>query len=75
MIDLDLALGEQLLDISIRKTEPQVPAHREDNHLGWEPEALERRRRYLGALARAVVIIAHSRPDGERVRIRVPRAY
>lgn len=34
-------LGQQLLDIAVGETEPQVPAHGQDNHFGWEPEALE----------------------------------
>jgi hypothetical protein len=45
VIDLDPMLGQQLLDVPIRQAEPQIPAHREDNHLRREPEPLERRAR------------------------------
>ena len=42
VIDLDAALGEELLEIAVRQPEPQVPAHRQHDHLGREPEASER---------------------------------
>jgi hypothetical protein len=45
MVDLDAAFGEQLLDVAVRQRETQVPAHREDDHLGWEAEASEGRSR------------------------------
>jgi hypothetical protein len=32
VVDLDAALGEQLLDVAVRQREAQVPAHREDDH-------------------------------------------
>jgi hypothetical protein len=43
MVDVDAALGEQLLHIPERQAEPQVPAHRQHDHLGWEAETDERR--------------------------------
>jgi hypothetical protein len=45
VVDLDAALGEQFLDISVGQAEAEVPPHRQDDHLGWEPEAGERGRR------------------------------
>ncbi len=38
MVDLDAALGEQLLEVAMRQAEPQVPAHCNDDRLGWEAE-------------------------------------
>src|SRR5712691_7170178 len=45
VIDLDPTLGEEFLDIAIGEPEPKIPAHREDDDLRREPEALERRTR------------------------------
>jgi hypothetical protein len=44
MIDLEPTI-RQLFDVAVGEPEPQIPAHREDDDLGWEPEALERRAR------------------------------
>ena len=41
VIDLDPALGEQLLDIAVRQAEAQVPADRQHDHVGWKAEAGE----------------------------------
>ncbi len=43
VVDLDTALGEQLLEIPIRQAMPQVPPHGYQDDLGWEPESGERR--------------------------------
>jgi hypothetical protein len=43
VVDLDTAFGEGLLDVAVGQTEAQVPAHRNDDHVGWEAEAGERR--------------------------------
>jgi len=40
---LDSAFDEELLEIALGQAEPQVPAHRQENHLGREPEPSERR--------------------------------
>ena len=40
--DLDPALGHQLFDIADAQREPEIPAHRPDDHRRWEPVALER---------------------------------
>ncbi len=37
VIDLDAALGEQLLDVALGQAVAQVPAHRNRDHLTWEP--------------------------------------
>jgi hypothetical protein len=39
--DLDTPLGEQLLDISVRQPEAQVPADRQHDDIGREAEAGE----------------------------------
>ncbi len=52
VVDLDAALGEQLLDVAVRQTEAQIPADRQDDHVGWEAEAGEGRPRN-GSRARA----------------------
>jgi len=41
VVDLDAALGEQLLDVAIGQPEAQVPADRQHDHVGWEAEAGE----------------------------------
>ncbi len=47
VVDLDAALGEELSDVPVRKTEPQGPAHRQRDHFRREsvPEKTE-----LGAM-------------------------
>jgi hypothetical protein len=40
---LDAALGQQLLHIPVGQPEPQIPAHRQHDHLGREPVTGERR--------------------------------
>jgi hypothetical protein len=42
VIDLDAALGQQLLHIPIGLPVPQVPANGDRDHLGWEPIPGER---------------------------------
>ena len=37
VIDLDAAFGEKLLEVSVGKAEPQVPADRQGDDLGREP--------------------------------------
>ena len=43
VVDLDTALGQQLLHIAVKQAVAQVPADRHCDHLGWEPEPGERR--------------------------------
>jgi hypothetical protein len=38
VVHLDAAPGQQLLDVAVGQAEPQVPAHRDDDHVGWEAE-------------------------------------
>jgi hypothetical protein len=52
MLDLDTAFEQQFLDIAVGEVVAQVPADRDDDHLGWEAEPGERRRhrqRYAAA--------------------------
>ncbi len=37
VIDLDAAFGQELLDVSVGKTKPQVPADCQGDDLGREP--------------------------------------
>ncbi len=37
VVDLDPTLGQQLLDVSIGESEPQVPADCQGDDFGWEP--------------------------------------
>jgi hypothetical protein len=39
--DLDTPFGEQLLDVTVGQPEAQVPADRQNDHVGWEAEAGE----------------------------------
>jgi hypothetical protein len=43
MIHVDAALGQQLLHIPVGQPEPQIPAHRQHDHLRRKPEAGKRR--------------------------------
>jgi Family of unknown function (DUF5999) len=44
VINLDAALGQQLLHVAIAEPVAQIPAHRDRDHLGREPERGERDR-------------------------------
>jgi hypothetical protein len=37
VVDLNPALGQEFLEVPIRKAVPKVPAHGEQDDLGWEP--------------------------------------
>jgi hypothetical protein len=39
MVDLDAALGEQLLDVAVGQPKAQVPAERQDDDVGREAKA------------------------------------
>jgi hypothetical protein len=45
VLDLDATLGEQRFDVAVRQAEAQVPADRQDDHVGREAEAGEGRLR------------------------------
>jgi hypothetical protein len=45
VVDLDTALGEQLLDVAVGQPEAQVPADSDDDDVGRKPEAGEGRAR------------------------------
>jgi hypothetical protein len=42
VIDVAAALGEELLEVSVRQAKSEIPTHRQHDHLGREPEAHER---------------------------------
>jgi hypothetical protein len=41
VIDLDPAFAQDLLQVAVGQTEAQIPAHRQQDHLSWEPVAGE----------------------------------
>jgi hypothetical protein len=43
VVDLDTTLNQEFLDVAVGQVVAQVPAHRDDDRLGWEPEPDERR--------------------------------
>jgi hypothetical protein len=45
VIDLNTTLDQQFLNVAVGQVEPQVPADRDDDHLGREPESSKRRLR------------------------------
>jgi hypothetical protein len=45
VIDLNTALDQQFLNVAIGQIEPQIPAHRDDDHFGRETEPDECRLR------------------------------
>jgi hypothetical protein len=82
VIDIDAALGEEIFEIAIRQTEPEIPADRQHDHLRREPEPRERRklldwrcgptatphRRTLADHRRSVnATVPSTPPTGERV--------
>ena len=53
VINLDASLGQQFLEIAVRQSVPQVPADRQDDDLGREPEPRERRPTQIDRLTEA----------------------
>jgi hypothetical protein len=41
VIDLDAAFSEQFFDVAVRQAVAEVPAHRQQDHVGREPETSE----------------------------------
>ena len=39
VVDLHAAFGEQFLDVAVGEAETEVPADRQDDHVGWEAES------------------------------------
>ena len=66
VIDLDPTLSEKLLEISVGQAEPQIPAHRQQDHLGREPVASEGRRLHFqnGTESMALHPASLTAPDG-----------
>ena len=60
VVSLDTTLGEEFLDVAVGQSEAQVPADRQDNHVGWEAEAGEGRPRGGSRARRRVLIPAVS---------------
>ena len=60
VINLDASFGEELFEVPERQPEPQVPAHRQHDHLGREAEPGERAQinRWAGTSAAQPVSLA-----------------
>jgi hypothetical protein len=74
VVDLESPLDEQFLDVAIREAEAQVSADRDDDHLGWEPEAGEgrvwnrSRARLASSHATSLAKLTRSQPMQQRLR-------
>jgi hypothetical protein len=72
VVNIDPAPCEELLDIAIRQPEPQIPADGENDHLGWEPKAGERRRRGRGSWTNersthpTTLVLEHHQPSTQQ---------
>src|SRR6185437_17170115 len=53
VIHLDATLGQELFHVTVGKTKPQIPSHRQSDHLRRKPEPGERCRRDGRATQRA----------------------
>ena len=73
MVDLDAALDQQLLDVAVGQVVPQVPAHRDHDHLRREPEPGERRPVDLG-MADTTTMHRHSLLPTDAVSGRAARS-
>jgi hypothetical protein len=60
VIDLDPTLGQDLLQVPVGQPEPQLPAHRQQDHLSREPVAGQRRPRELDRTAGSATLHPHS---------------
>jgi hypothetical protein len=41
VVDLDTAFDQEFFDVAVRQAEAEIPADRDDDHVGWETEAGE----------------------------------
>jgi hypothetical protein len=62
MVDLDAPLGQQLLGFTVGEAEPQVPADRQDDDVGWEAAAAKADRALGTGSGRRVLMLAVCRP-------------
>jgi hypothetical protein len=58
VVDLDAALGQQLLDVPVGQAEAQLPADRYDHDIGWEAEAGEGRPSASNGIRRRGLMLA-----------------
>jgi hypothetical protein len=72
VIHLDPALREQLLEVAVGQPEPQIPAHAQQDHLGWEPVTGEHRQPQLDRTAGSATLhpnsLAAQHPINQRNR-------
>ena len=66
MVDLDAGFGQEFLEISVGKSVPRVPAHREEDHLGRELESGEGWAGLADQPIRATTLHPVSLADGNR---------
>jgi hypothetical protein len=64
VVDLDAALGEEFFDVAVGQAEAQLPADRNDDDIGWEAEAGERRARRIDRRDGRVVLMVGVSPLG-----------
>jgi hypothetical protein len=68
VVDLDATLGQELLEVPVGKPEPQIPADRQDDHLGGNryPTNADPPRATGGQQRRRVItqVSLPPRPDG-----------
>jgi hypothetical protein len=50
VVDLDAALGQQILHVSVGQAIMHIPAHRDRDHLRWKPEPGARGSVHVGNL-------------------------
>jgi len=60
VVDLDTALSEQLLDITVGQPEAQVPADSDDDDIGQEPESGEADRGGIDGRERSATLMTES---------------
>jgi hypothetical protein len=60
VVDLDTALSEQLLDITVGQPEAQVPADRDDDAIGREPNPAKPERGGIDSRERSAILMTES---------------
>jgi predicted amidophosphoribosyltransferase len=66
VIDLDAALGEQLLNITVGQALPQIPPHRDRDHLAREPIPGRSGRQARPRGDHPIIVLAPASPNAKR---------
>jgi hypothetical protein len=62
VVDLDGAFGQQLLQITVRQREAQVPAHGQHDHISWKQKPANAERAMgVGRVLMATVCLLEAR--------------